>query len=335
MLLLSLFCSEREVKPSINKDFPNLTEADIPRTYSQPIEPLSRQAVMKRLKDFRKPKSMVEGDIFPATVGDAAPTLAVLLTDIYNCISSSGYWPEQWKTEYVTTIPKTPHPQSLNDVRNISCTRLFSKVYESFLLSWITDQVGIRENQYGGMKGAGMEHFLVQLWQEVLEGLEDQRAAVTMTSVDYSKAFNRLSFPHCLESLARKGASSEVLKIVGSFLTNRIMKAKVGDVLSDGVIVSGGVPQGSLLGLRLFNAAIGSFEEASPDVKDYGVIGGRPDAEANYQQDWTGRFSGWFPPNTNVRGTRAALEFHEDFARTERLRNSPLFAMRRSLNGRP
>ena len=179
-----------------------------------------------------------------------------------------------WKTEYVTAIPKKSHPESLNDLRNISCTALFSKVYEGFILARLGDEVGIRENQFGGMKGAGTEHFLVLLWQKILQGLEDQRAAVLLTSIDYSKAFNRLSFPHCISSLAAKGTSSEMLRLIASFLSGRVMKTKLGTLLSTGRAVMGGVPQGSLLGVFLFNIAIDLFEAMSPDVETYDVVGG-------------------------------------------------------------
>ena len=35
----------------------------------------------------------------------------------------------------------------------------------------------MRSNQLGGMKGTGTEHYLVELYQLVLESLEDPRAA--------------------------------------------------------------------------------------------------------------------------------------------------------------
>ena len=128
----------------------------------------------------------------------------------------------------MTPIPKKPVPESVNDLRNISCTALFSKVFESFVLDRLAEQVGMRENQMGGMKGAGSEHYLVQLWQSVLETLEDPRAASVLTSIDYAKAFNHLDFSHCLRALAEKGASSKLISIIASFLTSRIMAVKVG-----------------------------------------------------------------------------------------------------------
>ena len=262
---------------SITNGFQGLRDDQVPSTWSSPIPALTAQDITKRLLSFRKPKSMVPGDIFPALVNPSVKELVPPLQNIFNCISDTGTWPEDWKTEYVTAIPKKTHPASPDDLRNISCTRLFSKVYESFILQWLTQQVGIRNNQFGGMRGSGTEHFLVHLWQKILEGLEDQRAAIALTSIDYSKAFSRLSFPHCIDSLAKKGASSELLRIVGSFLSGRKMKVRVGNETSEGQDVMGGVPQGSLLGVFLFNVAIDTFELNSDDVKPYKVNGGDPD----------------------------------------------------------
>ena len=46
------------------------------------------------------------------------------------------------------------------------------------------------------------------------------------------------------------------------------------------------------------------------------------------------RFKSWFPVNVIARPTRSHLPYREDFARTKRLYNSPLFHMRRLLNGK-
>ena len=217
---------------------------------------------------------MIKYDIFSALVKDTAYHLAGPLTHIYNTITRTAIWPMKWKEEFVTPIPKKAVPEGLNDLRNISCTALFSKVYDSFVLGWLGEQVGMRANQMGGMKGAGTENYLVELFQLILEALEDPRAASIITSIDYAKAFNRLDFLHCLRALANKGASSELIGIVPSFLSSRTMSVKVGQVLSKPRIVLGGVPQGSILGVFLFNVTIDTFKASSSDVVEYEVIGG-------------------------------------------------------------
>ena len=95
--------------------------------------------------------------------------------------------------------------------------------------------------------------------------LEDARAATLLTAIDYAKAFNRLSFQHCLLAFARKGASTELLRILATFLSNRTMSVRIGDVWSDPLPVYGGVPQGSILGVLLFNVATDDLEDEELD----------------------------------------------------------------------
>ena len=79
---------------------------------------------------------MVSGDLFPSLVTKFSDFLAVPLTSIYNEVTRTMIWPLSWKKESVTVIPKTKIPTEIGHLRNISCTLLVSKIYESFVLGW-------------------------------------------------------------------------------------------------------------------------------------------------------------------------------------------------------
>ena len=145
------------------------------------------------MKKFRKPKSMVKGDIFPSTVTKFADFLAIPLTSIYNEVAETLVWPDTWKVEYVTIIPKVSVPEGFGDLRNISCTLLVSKILESYVLEWAVEEVTVKTNQYGGVRGCSGTHMIMKVWQKILKNLEDRRAATILTSIDYAKAFNRMS----------------------------------------------------------------------------------------------------------------------------------------------
>ena len=123
--------------------------------------------------------------------------------------------------------------------------------------------------QDGGVKGCGVPHFLVDLWDEMAWNLEDDQAATLLTSIDYAKAFNRLSFQHCLAAFARKGASTDILKLLATFLSNRTMSVKVGSAWSTPRPVYGGVPQGSILGVMLFNVSTDDLEDEEDDPRTF------------------------------------------------------------------
>ena len=88
-------------------------------------------------------------------------------------------------------IPKCRNPSGLGDLRNISCTMLPSKIYESFVLNWLSTEVTCKTNQYGGIKGCSVRHLLVEMWDTICRSLEDARSAISITAIDYAKAFNR------------------------------------------------------------------------------------------------------------------------------------------------
>ena len=163
----------------------------------------------------------------------------------------------------MTIIPKGQDPETLGQCRNISCTNLFSKVLESFLLDWSWSQIGenLRPNQYGGLKNCGTSHFLAHLWTDVLESLEDNRSCVSLISLDFSKAFNRLDHHHVLQSYARLGASTQVIGLFAAFLSGRTMRLKVGETLSSTRPVNGGAPQGSCAGVQIYSVGTDNMDE--------------------------------------------------------------------------
>ena len=151
----------------ISDEFDPLQLHEISITKPRQLPVLQPFQVAGRIRSFKKPKSMLQGDIFPALFGKFGDILAIPLTSIYNEISASRVWPACWKKEFVTVILKKTLPESVNDLRNISCTLLPSKIYGSYVLNWLQEEVNTKDNQFGGVKGCGTAHFLVQVLDEI------------------------------------------------------------------------------------------------------------------------------------------------------------------------
>ena len=151
--------------------------------------------VAARLKSCKKPKGQVSGDINPELVSKYYDILAIPLSVIYNKVLNTLSWPKLWKRESVTVIPKNNSPASLSELRNLSCTPLFSKVLESFILERLRTEVTLSPRQFGGIRGCGTEHFLIETWDAVIRALSDGMSAV-LISVDFEKAFNRMNHKH-------------------------------------------------------------------------------------------------------------------------------------------
>ena len=226
--------------------------------------------------ECKKPRGRLAGDIFPDQVKKYAKELADPLTRIFQNCLNEAVWPKVWKLETITTIPKCSNPVDLSETRNISCTPVYSKVLEYFVLNQLRKKVGPSPNQFCGIPGSWTNHYLAESWTEIMRCLESEGAVCGVTSIDFSKAFNSVSHQSCIEALYKHGASAHSLKMVHSFLKNRVVRFKVNNVISSPRALKGGSPQGTFLGNFLFLMATEDLEQkplrtvepapSSPDV---------------------------------------------------------------------
>ena len=257
----------------ISSEFEQIQPPIAPEVKILPPEPFE---IAGRLKAFKKPKGLVPGDYDAKVVNLCADLFALPLHKIFGEVFRSCKWPATWKDETVTIIPKNSAPSSLSETRNLSCTPVFSKLLESFLLEKLRGQVKLNDTQFGGIKGLGVDHFLVETWDEILRAVDAGGKVVNLMSIDFQKAFNRMDHLTCLSRLREKGASEHLVQLVAAFLYQRTMTVKIGAEKSDKRIVNGGAPQGSLLGPFLFCVVSELLAEAAARV-DLAAGGG--DAE--------------------------------------------------------
>ena len=129
------------------------------------------------------------------------------------------------------------------------------------VVKYATRFVKPKANQFGGQRGCSTNHFLAEVWDKMTDHLEDPRAAVILTSIDYSKAFNRLEHHACLIAFAKKGAPNQLLKLLASFLIGQKMTVRLEGKASQLRSVNAGAPQGSVLGTYMFNVGTDALEE--------------------------------------------------------------------------
>ena len=75
-----------------------------------------------------------------------------------------------------------------------------------------------------------------------------------------------MQYQECLRSFARHGASTDIIQLVATFLSDRKMSVRVGEAWSTPRDVNGGVPQGSILGVLLFNLTTDNLEDTVDPV---------------------------------------------------------------------
>ena len=265
--------TDREISEEVAEFFNSISQEYTPLDPNQRGTDASSRCpeiheISAKLKWIKKLNSRVPGDIHPRLIQRYHDVLAIPLKHVYHRAYETATWPKLWKNETVTVIPKCSRPKDLSQLRNLSCTPLFSKVLESFVLKDLKKETRLNGSQFGGIKGSGVDHFLIETWDEVLRGLEDNRAAVSLASIDFEKAFNRVCHHKCLEAAKNMGASDLTLSMVRAFLTERTMVVKVNKEKSVPRYVPGGSPQGSIMGNYLFCVVTTQFNECVPTRED-------------------------------------------------------------------
>ena len=104
--------------------------------------------------------------------------------------------------------------------------------------------------QYGGMPGVGTEHMIVSYIDRGLQLLDKHtdRSAVIATSLDWSSAFDRQDPTLAILKFVKLGIRPSLIPLLASYLTDRRMKVKFNNEVSDFFTLIGGGPQGTLLG---------------------------------------------------------------------------------------
>ena len=105
-------------------------------------------------------------------------------------------------------------------------------------------------------------------YQEISKSSRNQFGALL---TDLSKAFDCIDHKLLIAKLSEYGVSSSTLNVISSYLKHRTQRTKINDCFSTRSNIEYGVPQGSILGLLLFNInMIDHFYECEEnDIANY------------------------------------------------------------------
>ena len=112
----------------------------------------------------------------------------------------------------------------------------------------------IDPGQFGGLSGHSTAHYLITLYNFNLTHTDTASipTAVMVALVDFSKAFNRINHAKVIVRLSDWGVPGWLLRILISYLTGRSMILRYKGACSDRLLMPGGSPQGTLLGVLLY-----------------------------------------------------------------------------------
>ena len=228
-------------------NFPIFEEKDIPQ--------VPEAEVIEALANMDTSKSNTKDDIPAKILKTFALQLGKPVTDIINSSIRQGCWPNIFKLEVVTPVPKVFPPKSIEDLRNISGLLNLDKIAEKIIAKMMINDMkeSIDPSQFANQKGLSIQHYLVKFIDRVLEsvdrGSKNEACAVLATLVDWKQAFPRQCPKLGVESFIKNGVRPALIPLLTNYFQGRKMIVKWKGEHSSERELKGGGPQGSTFGI--------------------------------------------------------------------------------------
>ena len=152
---------------------------------------------------------------------------------------------------------KKGDPYQIVNYRPISflsaMSKMFEKVISEQINQFVTDMLSTLLS--GFRQGYSIQHALfraVERWKEHL----DMTGIIGTLLMDLWKAYDCIPHYLLIAKLEAYRFNGKALRLIYSYLSNRIQRVKIGSIYSSPKCTSLGVPQGSVLGPLLFNVFV-------------------------------------------------------------------------------
>ena len=272
---------------SVSQGYKALAKDDIPHNLykTEELAPVIEPYQMyQRIMKMNSKKATVKNDIPMKIIQEFAVELAEPLTHILSFGILHGQYPDIWKFETITPVPKVYPTEHVQQLRKISGLKNFAKISESFLAEFITSDMLPTNDpaQYGNQKGLSTQHYLVRMIHQILTATDKnskkEAIAVLMQMIDWNSAFDRQCHKLGILSFINNGVRKSLIPILISYFQDRQMAVKWNGHLSKPYPLPGGGAQGGQLGQLEYlsqsndNCTFLSMEEKFKFIDDLSII---------------------------------------------------------------
>lgn len=187
-----------------------------------------------------------------------------MLLHMFNRCLKEGAVPPRWKEARVVLLRKGDRPEGVpSSYRPLCLLNDVGKMYESLLAARLDAHIagrgGLAPNQFGFRKGRSTDD-AVRLLRSKVVATANSGGFCVAVALDIKNAFNSIGWDHILSALEAWAVPEYLMKNCRSYFSDRKAFIETPFAASGAVdvLITGGVPQGSVVGPLLWNAAYNS-----------------------------------------------------------------------------
>ena len=102
---------------------------------------------MKIIEKINKKAATIEGDLPARIIHEFSEELSVPLSNLISSCLGGCVYPNLWKIEYVTPVPKIYPPERLTDLRKISGLLHFSKIADKVIAELLAEDMSDKRDK--------------------------------------------------------------------------------------------------------------------------------------------------------------------------------------------
>ena len=213
------------------------------------------EEVLKVVNQCKSKKSCDYNGVNMSTLKNVFSGLVKPFTFICNNSFKEGTFPEKMKIAKIVPLYKSGEKDIFTNYRPVSLLSQFSKILEKLFNSRLEKFIDLHhilsDSQFGFRKNHSTNLALLELMEQITDSFENKKTTIG-TFIDLSKAFDTIDHKLLFKKLEFYGIRGTPLEWLKSYLLNREQFVQIDETVSDRLKVLCGVPQGSVLGPKLF-----------------------------------------------------------------------------------
>ena len=191
---------------------------------------------------------------------------------LFNESFTTGIFPDKLKVAKVTALHKEGASDTPSNYRRISLLSIFSKILEKIMCKRLYKFLEINEIlhplQFGFRKNHSASHTLISM-TETLKKTIDNRYFGCGIFIDLKKAFDTVNHSVLLKKLNHYGVRGIPLQWFYSYQAKKQQYVSINGCTSDKLVITRGLPQGSVLAPLLFLIFINDLPSVSKYLTFY------------------------------------------------------------------